>query len=63
MWPSRRCRLPALPAGVSAAQASAYLRGQGFLVREASREDGVLVAAKKGAANKLGYFWRTSPWW
>lgn len=46
----------ALPAGVSAAQASAYLRGQGFLVREASREDGVLVAAKKGAANKLGYF-------
>lgn len=25
-------------------------------MREASREDGVLVAAKKGAANKLGYF-------
>lgn len=46
----------AMPAGLSAAQASAYLRSQGFLVREASRDDGVLVAAKKGSANKLGYF-------
>ncbi len=35
----------------------AYLRGQGWRWREYQREDGSLVlAAKKGAASKLGYF-------
>ncbi|MEN3811663.1 cytochrome c biogenesis protein ResB [Chromobacterium piscinae] len=34
-----------------------YLRGQGFRWREAERDGGVkLIAAKKGAAGKLGYF-------
>ncbi|MBA8733575.1 cytochrome c biogenesis protein ResB [Chromobacterium violaceum] len=34
-----------------------YLRGQGFRWREAEREGGArLIAAKKGAAGKLGYF-------
>ena len=43
-------------ASLPAEQAGAYLRQQGFQVRQVQREDGVLVAAKKGAANKLGYF-------
>ena len=52
----------ALPAGVSAAQASAYLRGQGFGARGQPRRRRA-GGGQKGAANKLGIFWRTSPWW
>ncbi|UTH75606.1 cytochrome c biogenesis protein ResB [Chromobacterium sp. IIBBL 290-4] len=34
----------------------AYLQGQGFRWRETPRDGGLLIAAKKGAAGKLGYF-------
>ena len=33
----------------------AYLQGQGFRSKLIAREDGVLVAAKRGAASRLGY--------
>ena len=39
-----------------ATEVNDYLKAQGFKVREAQREDGVLLAAKQGSANKLGYF-------
>ena len=46
----------ALPAGVSAAQASAYLRSQGFGARGQPRRRWRAGGGQKGAANKLGYF-------
>ncbi len=39
-----------------AAKAQAYLEGQGYKVRRVPREDGVLLAAKAGSWNRLGYF-------
>ena len=39
-----------------AANAQAYLEGQGYKVRQVAREDGVLLAAKAGSWNRLGYF-------
>ena len=41
---------------VDADAAESYLRAQGFAVRRKEREDGLMLAAKKGSANKLGYF-------
>lgn len=38
-----------------AAQAQRYLEGQGYKVRNLPREDGVLLAAKAGSWNRLGY--------
>lgn len=40
---------------VLAAQAQRYLEGQGYKVRNLPREDGVLLAAKAGSWNRLGY--------
>ena len=42
----------ALPAD----KVEAYLKAQGFSVRSLQRDDGLMLAAKKGAANRLGYF-------
>lgn len=39
-----------------AASAQRYLEGQGYKVRSLPREDGVLLAAKAGSWNRLGYF-------
>lgn len=39
-----------------ATQAEAYLVGQGYQVRQVAREDGLLLAAKAGKWNRLGYF-------
>ncbi|MHB8824320.1 MAG: cytochrome c biogenesis protein ResB [Thiobacillus sp.] len=39
-----------------AASAQAYLEGQGYKVKNLPREDGVLLAAKAGSWNRLGYF-------
>ncbi|MBW8458369.1 MAG: cytochrome c biogenesis protein ResB [Thiobacillus sp.] len=39
-----------------AASAQRYLEGQGYKVRNLPREDGVLLAAKAGSWNRLGYF-------
>ena len=39
-----------------AARAQRYLEGQGYRVRHVPREDGVLLAAKAGSWNRLGYF-------
>jgi cytochrome c biogenesis protein len=39
-----------------AARAQAYLEGQGYRVKALPREDGVLLAAKAGSWNRLGYF-------
>ncbi|MCA1979373.1 MAG: cytochrome c biogenesis protein ResB [Thiobacillus sp.] len=39
-----------------AARAQAYLEGQGYQVRQLPREDGLLLAAKAGSWNRLGYF-------
>ncbi len=41
---------------VLAAKAQAYLEGQGYKVKSLPREDGVLLAAKAGSWNRLGYF-------
>ena len=41
---------------VLAASALAYLEGQGYKVKSLPREDGVLLAAKAGSWNRLGYF-------
>ncbi len=38
-----------------AGKAAAYLQGQGFRSKIIPRENGVLVAAKRGAAGRLGY--------
>jgi cytochrome c biogenesis protein len=37
-------------------QLTQYLAAQGFRFKTAERPDGLLIAAKKGSANKLGYF-------
>jgi cytochrome c biogenesis protein len=39
-----------------AASAQRYLEGQGYKVKRVPREDGVLLAAKAGSWNRLGYF-------
>ena len=39
-----------------AASAQAYLEGQGYKVKNLPREDGMLLAAKAGSWNRLGYF-------
>jgi cytochrome c biogenesis protein len=39
-----------------AASAQRYLEGQGYKVKNLPREDGVLLAAKAGSWNRLGYF-------
>lgn len=39
-----------------AASAQAYLEGQGYKVKNLPREDGVLLAAKAGSWNRIGYF-------
>ena len=39
-----------------AASAQHYLEGQGYKVKSLPREDGVLLAAKAGSWNRLGYF-------
>lgn len=39
-----------------AASAQRYLEGQGYKVRVLPREEGVLLAAKAGSWNRLGYF-------
>jgi cytochrome c biogenesis protein len=39
-----------------AANAQRYLEGQGYKVKTLPREDGVLLAAKAGSWNRLGYF-------
>ncbi len=39
-----------------AASAQRYLEGQGYNVKNLPREDGVLLAAKAGSWNRLGYF-------
>ncbi len=39
-----------------AASAQRYLEGQGYTVKNLPREDGVLLAAKAGSWNRLGYF-------
>ncbi len=46
----------AQPTQALASQATAYLIAQGFKVKTSPREDGVLVAAKRGTASRLGYF-------
>jgi len=38
-----------------AGKMAAYLQGQGFHSKTLARENGILVAAKRGAANRLGY--------
>ena len=39
-----------------ATQAEAYLSGQGYEVKRVPREDGLLLAAKAGKWNRMGYF-------
>lgn len=39
-----------------AASAQRYLEGQGYKVRQVPRENGLLLAAKAGSWNRLGYF-------
>ncbi len=39
-----------------ATRAQAYLEGQGYKVKNLPREDGILLAAKAGSWNRLGYF-------
>ncbi len=41
---------------IFADQAEAYLTGQGYQVKRVPREDGLLLAAKAGKWNRLGYF-------
>src|SRR5512139_3161863 len=43
------------PPEVLAAKAQAYLEGQGYKVKNLPREDGVLLAAKAGSWNRVGY--------
>lgn len=44
------------PPETLAASAQRYLEGQGYKVKNLPREDGVLLAAKAGSWNRLGYF-------
>lgn len=44
------------PPETLAANAQRYLEGQGYKVKNVPREDGVLLAAKAGSWNRLGYF-------
>ena len=44
-----------LPPAALAASAQRYLEGQGYKVKNLPREDGVLLAAKAGSWNRLGY--------
>jgi cytochrome c biogenesis protein len=44
------------PPEALAASAQRYLEGQGYKVKNLPREDGVLLAAKAGSWNRLGYF-------
>ena len=46
----------ATPPDALAARAQAYFEAQGYKVRHVAREDGVLLAAKAGSWNRLGYF-------
>jgi cytochrome c biogenesis protein len=46
----------ALPPATLAASAQRYLEGQGYKVKSLPREDGILLAAKAGSWNRLGYF-------
>jgi cytochrome c biogenesis protein len=46
----------ALPPEALAASAQAYLEGQGYKVKSLQRDDGMLLAAKAGSWNRLGYF-------
>lgn len=39
-----------------ATSAARYLEGQGYKVKHVAREDGVLLAAKAGSWNRVGYF-------
>ena len=43
------------PSGALAASAQRYLEGQGYKVKNLPREDGILLAAKAGSWNRLGY--------
>lgn len=43
-----------------AAKVAAYLQGQGYRSKTLTRENGVLVAAKRGAASRLGYLFAHS---
>ncbi|OZA26007.1 MAG: cytochrome C biogenesis protein [Hydrogenophilales bacterium 17-64-11] len=43
------------PPAALAASAQRYLEGQGYKVKNLPREDGVLLAAKAGSWNRLGY--------
>ncbi len=47
---------PPLAPEALATKAQAYLEGQGYQVKALPREDGVLLAAKAGSWNRLGYF-------
>jgi cytochrome c biogenesis protein len=47
---------PALPPAARRGAVTAYLAGAGFRFRVNEREDGVLVAARQGAAGRIGYF-------
>ncbi|MGK2953389.1 MAG: cytochrome c biogenesis protein ResB [Thiobacillus sp.] len=46
----------ALPPETLAASAQRYLEGQGYKVKSLPREEGILLAAKAGSWNRLGYF-------
>ena len=46
----------AQPPEALAASAQRYLEGQGYKVKNVPREEGVLLAAKAGSWNRLGYF-------
>jgi cytochrome c biogenesis protein len=45
-----------LPPEALAASAQAYLEGRGYKVKSLQRDDGMLLAAKAGSWNRLGYF-------
>jgi cytochrome c biogenesis protein len=44
------------PPAVFAAKAQAYLEDRGYKVKSLPRDDGILLAAKAGSWNRLGYF-------
>ncbi|MDR1424872.1 MAG: c-type cytochrome biogenesis protein CcsB [Azoarcus sp.] len=47
---------PTLPPQARRGAVTDYLRGAGFRLRANEREDGVLIAAKRGSAGRIGYF-------
>ncbi|MDR1462230.1 MAG: cytochrome c biogenesis protein ResB [Azoarcus sp.] len=47
---------PTLPHEARRGAVTAYLTGAGFRFRVDEREDGVLIAARQGAAGRIGYF-------